>query len=316
MSKKKSVLLIAGNGTLGAYVTEELLKMGCTVDILCRSPLTSDKEGLTYFQGAATYEFLCEFLKDRRYDGIANFLHYKGFDYFKKIHTLLNKKCKQVVFISSYRVYADLEHPIKESSPRLYDTVDDKDFLENEDYAVPKSQQENYLMKKCWFQKWTIVRPVISFSKKRLDLLMHSGLSVLNAAKAGTPIYLPESCKNHRAGLDWAGNSGKLIARLFFNPRAYHKVFTIYSGHDMTWGEVAAAYEKTTGVEIRYCSDEEYESRTPATQTTPWAWKYDRKFDRSIDPSRVLKATGLKKEDFATVEQGILHELELLGFKK
>ena len=193
MSKQKRILLIAGNGTLGSYVTKELLALGHRVDILCRSEMKSDSENLTYHQGAASYEFLLEFLKDKKYDGIANFLHYKSFDLFKKIHTLLNKKCKHIIFISSYRVYADTEHPIKESSPRLYDVIKDADFLEKEDYAIPKARCESYLMKKCWWQKWTIVRPVISFSKKRLDLLLHSGFSVLNAAKSGTPIYLPES---------------------------------------------------------------------------------------------------------------------------
>ena len=41
---------------------------------------------------------------------------------------------------------------------------------------------EKYLNKKCKGQNWTIVRPVISFSSKRLDLLLYSGKDVLNYA--------------------------------------------------------------------------------------------------------------------------------------
>ena len=42
----------------------------------------------------------------------------------------------------------------------------------------------------------------------------------------------------------------------------------------------------------------------------PWIAVYDRFFDRVIDNSKVLKVTGLKKEDFASIKDGIKTELE------
>ena len=38
--------------------------------------------------------------------------------------------------------------------------------------------------------------------------------------------------------------------------------------------------------------------------------KYDRLFDRRIDNSKILAATGLKSEDFTPLEDGIKIELE------
>ena len=45
-------------------------------------------------------------------------------------------------------------------------------------------------------------------------------------------------------------------------------------------------------------------------------WKYDRRFDRPIDPSKILRVTGLGKEDFLSVAEGIRIELDRLGWKR
>ena len=42
--KKKNVLLIAGGGTLGTYASEELLRLGHSVDVICLEDKVSDNE--------------------------------------------------------------------------------------------------------------------------------------------------------------------------------------------------------------------------------------------------------------------------------
>ena len=44
-----------------------------------------------------------------------------------------------------------------------------------------------------------------------------------------------------------------------------------------------------------------------------WHWYYDRAYDRKIDNSKVLKATGLKTENFKSIEEGIRIELKKIG---
>ena len=255
-----------------------------------------------------------ELFSQKHYNGIVNFIHYTDPEEYKQIHPLLIQNTDHLIFLSSYRVYANEQHPITEEAPRLSDVITDRDFLENEKYAVPKAQCEDYLRQECAGEPWTIVRPVISFSSKRLDLLLYCGKDVLKYAERDQEMLMPDTVKDYTAGLDWAGNSGKLIANLLFKPDAIGEAFTVYSGHGLTWGEVAERYSMLTGVKIRWCSEEEYVRNTPKTVKEPWMWKYDRKWNRDVDCSKILRVTRLSQNDFTPIEKGIQHELEKLGW--
>ncbi|MBQ8741805.1 MAG: hypothetical protein IJZ03_00385 [Clostridia bacterium] len=312
MYTDKKVLLIAGGGTLGTYVSKELLRLGASVDVICPEEKVSDNERLTFHRSMATGEFLSDLFSKTRYDGIVNFIHYNEVEDYDKIHPLLIKNTDHLIFLSSYRVYADMQHPITEEAPRLLDVITDRDFLENEKYAVSKARCEDYLRSKHSGEPWTIVRPVISFSKLRLDLLMYSGDRILRAAEKGEELLMPSLAKNYVAGLDWAGNSGKLIANLLFKKDAIGEAFSIYSGHGLTWGEVSESYEKLTGVHIRWCGEDEFLAFNPdiqANKARGWAWKHDRRYNRDVDASKVLRVTGLTEKDFDSVEYGIKTEL-------
>lgn len=310
--KDKKVLLIAGGGTLGTYVSKELLKSGCFVDVICLEDKVSDNDHLRYFKTEATYEFLEKLLTENNYDGIVNFLHYANIEKYKPVHNLLIENTKHLIFLSSYRVYGDLEHPIKESSPRLLDITEDKEFLSVEDYALPKARGENFLHNECKNQPWTIVRPVISFSDKRFDLFMYSRNQVIEYARSGKTLILPEFAKKLTAGLDWSGNTGKLIANLMFKPEAIGQCYTISSAQNLTWGEVADIYTDLLGLKVEWTDEQTFKNALPCVETyDKWTYIYDRKFNRLIDNSKVLSATGLKKEDFYSIRKGIEKELEI-----
>ena len=316
MAQNKRVLLIAGGGTLGTAVSEELLRLGATVEIICPEEKISNHERLTFHQSLATEELLRSLFAKHRYDGIINFIHYKNPEDYKAIHPLLIENTDHLIFLSSYRVCADEQHPITETAPRLTEVITDPVFLENETYAVPKSVCEDYLRNERAGEPWTIIRPVISSSQYRLDLLMYGRHRVLEAVDRGEELLLPALVKDYTAGWDWAGNSGKLIAHLFFKPHTFGETYTVYSGHGMTWGEVGELYQRLTGVKLRWCSEEEYlafhRSITEKAMLS-WAWKHDRRYNRDVDCSKILAATGLTRADFATPEEGLIHELKLLG---
>lgn len=316
MLQNKRVLLIAGGGTLGTHVSRELLRLGAFVEVICPEEKVSDDPRLTFHQSLATEELLRDLFSGKHYDGIVNFILYKEPEDYKKIHPLLIENTDHLIFLSSYRVYADEQHPITEDAPQLWDVIKDPDFLENEKYAVPKSKCEDYLRTERAGEPWTIVRPVISFSARRLDLFMYSGNDVLAAVDRGEELLLPRFARDYSAGLDWAGNSGKLIANLLFKPETVGEAYTIYSGHGLTWGQVAQTYEKVIGLKVRWCEEEEYKAFFATWRDKPsfsWGYRYDRCYNRDIDCSKVLQATGLTKQDFATVEDGIKHELRRLG---
>ncbi len=306
----KKVLLIAGGGTLGTYTAKELLNKGCAVDVICLGDYTSNNPKLCYHKAKADLNYLTEFLKDKYYDGIVNFIHYYVPEMYKPVHKLLTSKTDQLIFLSSYRVYAESKQPLTEESPFLADVVEDEEFLKSEDYAVPKAICEKFLREESGTENWTVVRPVISFSDKRFDLVTVSGHEIIDAARSGKTVILPEAAKNLTAGLDWAGNSGKLIANLLFKKECLGEAYTVSSGQNLTWGEVADIYTRLTGVNFRWADTEEYVSTGHGGN----GLFYDRLYDRAVDNTKILKATGLKKDDFTSVEEGIKIELNNIGF--
>ena len=306
----KKVLLIAGGGTLGTYTAKELLNKGCAVDVICLEDYTSNNPKLCYHKAKADLNYLTEFLKDKYYDGIVNFIHYYVPEMYKPVHKLLTSKTDQLIFLSSYRVYAESKQPLTEEAPFLADVVEDEEFLKSEDYAVPKAICEKYLREESDTKNWTVVRPIISFSDKRFDLVTVSGHEIIDAARSGKTVILPEAAKNLTAGLDWAGNSGKLIANLLFKKECLGEAYTVSSGQNLTWGEVADIYTRLTGVNFRWTDTEEYVSTGHGGN----GLFYDRLYDRAVDNTKILKATGLNKEDFTSVEEGIKIELNNIGF--
>lgn len=50
MYNNKKVLLIGGGDTLGTYISKELLRLGCYVDIICPEDKVSDNEKLKFLK--------------------------------------------------------------------------------------------------------------------------------------------------------------------------------------------------------------------------------------------------------------------------
>ncbi len=311
MYKDKKMLLIAGGGTLGMYTAKELLAQGARVDIICLEDHTTEHEGLRFWKQTANFDTLSAFLQDKQYDGIVNFLHYPNAEDYKASHALLCEHAEHLIILSSYRVYADEQHPITENAPRLLDVSSDRAFVEQEQYAISKAVIENIARADNAHKNWTIVRPVISFSALRFDLFMYSGGEIVQATEEGKTLYLPACAKHLTAGWDWAGNSGKLIANLLLKKDAFGEAFTVSSAQNLTWGQVAEVYRVVTGLSVAWVDADTYLASVPDIHDD-WWWRYlyDRLFDRVIDNRKILSVTGLSKEDFLSTEEGLRLEWE------
>lgn len=304
----KRALLIAGGGTLGTYTAKELLRLGHKVDAICLEDKISDNKNLTYIKAKADDEYLKNFLANKHYDGIVNFIHYNEPEDYEPIHAILTEHTDHLIFLSSYRVYSNA-NVVTENTPFLLDVVkDDEKFIQTEKYAISKARCEKFLRNNNYKKNFTIVRPVISFSSLRFDLIMTSGREILDAAKNNKPIILPSEAKRFIAGLDWAGNTGKIIANLMFKKECIGEAYTITSAQNVTWEEVADYYTQLTG-----CKFEWKEKIYPHED---YRWTYDRAYNRKIDNNKVLKATGLVKGDFTPIKEGIKIELKKVGFIK
>ena len=306
----KKVLLIGGAGTLGTYTAKRLLEKGVAVDIISLVDKVSKNENLRYFNMRADLNLLEEFLVGKHYDGIVNFIHYPEVEEYSPVHKLLTEKCDHLIVLSSYRVYAD-ETPVLETSPKLLDVSKDEQFVATEKYAISKAKLEKFLNTEDKNGHWTVVRPVISFSKYRFDLVTYFGQDLISKMQSGETIPVPIEAKDLVAGLDWAGNSGLLIADLLFNKETFGEAYTVSSAQNVTWGEVTELYTELIGAKFEWVSLKEYQEAT--NYYNNYALLYDRLFDRTIDNSKILKATGLKKEDFTSIKEGLKFEYEMIG---
>lgn len=308
----KRVLLIGGTGTLGSYASTELLLMGYHVDCIARRDQTIYNRAYTYIRGTSDDELLVELFKKKHYDCIVDFSEYPDWKRYPERGELLLKNTDQLVFLSSYRVYADLQHPITEDAPQLYKVSEDQSFLEQETYAIPKSHEEDFL-RESGYRNWTIIRPVISFSHFRFDLVTQSSMVMLPRILQHKKVLLPECCKNVTAGLCWAGDIAKLIARLCCSEKTLGEAFTLSTGESFTWGEIAGMYTDITGLEFEWTDIETYLSvATRRRYMDRCILLNDRIWDRTIDNSKVLAATGMRSEDFAGIREGLIREFQFM----
>jgi len=306
-------LLIGGGGTLGEYAALELLKKGWAVDVLAPEALTSINRQLRYFRGVADDATLRELTEATRYEVIVDYLHYRDSEAWKPRADFLLDHTDQLVFLSSYRVYAGAKEPepIVEDSPLLLD-VAPPEFAAHDWYAAPKTREERYLQA-SGRKNWTIVRPLISFSHYRLDLLLTGGDQLLPRSSAGKAMLLPEESRYLTAGVGWAGNVGKMFAGIAGNERALGETFTFGTGERRTWDDVAGYYEDLLGAKFHWVSAADYVKYATADDMVfREAWTYDRALSRLVDCSKVREVCGLSDADFLPIRDGIVQELAYL----
>lgn len=310
----KRALLIAGGGTLGSYTYPELLRLGWQVDVLDLLPHTSYIRGLKWIQASGTDEVLKELFTNNHYDVIVDFVHHEDPERYRLRGELLLQNTRQLVFLSSYRVYSDDARFVNEDTPFLLDTSTDEYLLRNETYAIPKAYNERWLRSSPW-HNWTIIRPMISFSHYRLDLVDQGAPTFFLRSLQGKKTVLPRPARFQTAGVGWAGNVGKMIARLCGNERAFGEAFTLGLGEEQTWNDVAEIYREMIGAEYVWTDDLEtyMENCTPNAYTNRCTLLHDRLLDRHVDISKVLSVTGLQREELLTTREGILYELNVLA---
>ena len=201
------VLVMGGTGAMGKYLVPELLKMGYEVDAMTLDDTVSTQKGLTYIKkNAMDIDVMKEILKNN-YDAIVDFMIYETSKFAERFELFL-QNTKHYISLSSYRVYADEEHPIKETSPRLLDVTRDKEYLQTEEYGLYKARCEN-ILRASKYDNWTVVRPAVTYSSYRFQLVTLEAYVFIRRAKMGLPVILPEKALAAQATMSWGGDVGK-----------------------------------------------------------------------------------------------------------
>jgi nucleoside-diphosphate-sugar epimerase len=249
------------------------------------------------------------------YDGIVDFMMYHTSEFLDRQQMLLGNT-DHYIFLSSYRVFDDSEIPTKETSPQLLDTSRDTKFLESDDYTLFKAREERVIRTRN-YSNYTIVRPAITYSKKRAQLVTLEREHMLPYIKSGKSIPLPEAAKNVQGTMTWAGDVAEMFARLLFNEEAKCNDFNVTTSEHHSWDEIAGYYKDIFGLNYHYVSEEEYVKFRCAGDESKyneilWQLRYDRLLNRVMDNEKVLKATHLKPSDLTTLYEGLKREKDTI----
>lgn len=303
----KKILVIGGTGTMGRYLCPLLAENGHEVHAIA-GEIKKDADGIRYFfANALDNEILESFLK-QGYDAVVDFMWYRNPDLYESRYKLFLKHTSHYFALSSYRVYADSAVPLTEASPRLGESLDPCDpWRHTSGYAQAKHRIEDLLLAER-NPNWTILRPTVVYCPGRLPLLTWSKNEVALRAWAKKKMVLPREALDKKTTMIWGEDVAKMIARLMFLPEAKGEIYNIATSETLTWGEVAKHYEETLGLEIELCETEEFCDLISVEKSKTWANNilyYDRLYNRSVDNSKVLRATGLKSEDLMPIRKGL-----------
>lgn len=285
-----SILLLGGTGAMGAHLIS-LLSKDPNNQICVTSRNTHKNYGnVSYAVGNAhDANFLIPLLKRQHWTVIVDFMVYKTIEFSQLVDIFLNST-DQYIYLSSSRVYAQSESPIKEDNLRLIETSHDSIYLHTDEYALAKARQEN-ILKKSGKINWTIVRPYITYSENRLQLGVLEKEDWLYRALKGRTIVIPKNILEKHTTLTYGYDVARGIAALIGNPEAYNEAFHITVGETHTWKEILDIYieaiERHTDKNVKIhildknpyqCEDKSY-----------YQMIYDRYYNRIFDNSKISK---------------------------
>lgn len=310
MSQKK-VLVIGATGAMGKYLVPKLAACGYAVDAVALDDYDFNCNVNLIKAQAKDFFFRTQLLQNK-YDGIVDFMTYPTSELVLFLPELL-ELTEHYIYLSSYRVYDGSDVPIKENSPRLLDSTADIMFRNSDDYSIYKARGEDIL--KSWKRKnWTIVRPAITYSFLRYQLVTLEAGATVARAKLGKSVVLPETAKNVQTTMSWAGDVAEMLARLLFNEKALGEAFTVSTSEHHTWGEIADYYKDICNLNAVWIEQRDF-LKIAVTEferfpyTGSWQLVYDRLFDRVIDNSKVLETTGMKQKNMRKLYDGLKYEI-------
>lgn len=309
--EEKKALIIGGTGAIGSYTCDELVSLGWKLDVITLDEC-ENTESVSYYTMKSGYDALKEFMDGKHYGAIVDFMHYNP-EFYPPVLELLATHTDQLVYLSSYRIYADKEHPITESAPQLVDFLTTEEMLEqSQSYAWAKSGCEKIISESPYAKKVTVVRPVIAFCHKRLSFITLKAPNIMFRA-GKKPMLVPEEAKGVIAGFSFSGNVAKEIAHLIGKSEAMGEAFTLGGTDRLTWGEIAKAFEDSLGCEFVWVDADTFlENTSPGKIGAYYGLHNDRLLNRDVDISKVLRVTGLTEKDLVPTLEAVKREAEIV----
>lgn len=307
---KKKVLVLGATGAMGKYLVPLLAETGYAIDAVSLDDMQYPFPNVKGIRGNAKDKAFLKELLANGYDGIIDFMIYPTAElsYFLPLFT---ENTGHYIYLSSYRVYDNREHPVREDSPRLLDTADSILLRNSDDYSIYKARGEN-IIRTFPENRWTIIRPSITYSLMRYQLVTLEAPNTVGRAFAGKKVVLPEQARNIQGTMSWAGDVAEMIVKLLFNEKALGETFSVCTSEHHSWGRIAEYYKDLCGLDAVWVDKEDYIRilcSDPLSRGVRWQLEYDRLFDRIMDNSKVLSVTGMRQGSLMKLYDGLKKEI-------
>ena len=235
---------------MGTPLTELLADRGHEVLVTSRKIRRSHRHNVSYLQGnAKDLDFLRKITDKQHFDAIVDFMSYTTAE-FKGRYEWLLSHTDQYLFTSSARVFAPIDSPIKEDSPRLLDVCKDEAYLRTDEYALAKARQED-LLRQSGQTNWTIIRPSITYNDYRLQMGAFDKEDWLYRSFHGRSIVISRDVADKKTAMTHGSDLTKVLANMIGRKEALTRAFNIASEKSYTWQEILDFYlevlEQETG---------------------------------------------------------------------
>lgn len=307
----KKVLVIGASGAMGRYLVPILAGMDYNVTGVSLDLIESTLPNVRYLQARLNDWNDYRPILAANYDAVVDFMIYPTARLADMLPRLV--ECTgHYFFVSSCRIYNNLEVPIREDSPLLIDTSDDQILRNSDDYCIFKARGER-ILEALPRRNWTAVRPSTTYSYLRYQLVTLEAADTVGRARAGKPVAVPETARHIPATLCWGGDAARLIAGLIFNESAFGEAYTVSTSEAHTWEEIAEYYKDLCNLKAVWIDQEDFQrikGGNPYSLNVRWQLEYARLFTRIYDNSKVMAATGLKQSDMMPLYSGLKREIE------
>lgn len=301
------ILILGGTGAMGKHLVNLLRDSGDDVVITTRANRESFRN-ISYIVGNARDDKFLDSILKGGWDVIIDFMVYTTAGFKKRIDLLL-ESTSQYVFLSSARVYADSNTPIKEASARLLDVTDDNEFLASDEYSLAKARQED-ILKTSGKRNWTIIRPYITYSSHRLQLGILEKEDWLYRTLHGRTIVFSDEISSTATTMTYGLDVANGIKSIIGNNNALGEIYHITSNQAFLWSEILDIYlnvlEKHLGYRPKVIlegldSFQKYHSAV-------YQIKYDRLYNRRFNNDKIGNL--IDTDNFTLTEIGIASCLE------
>lgn len=290
----KRILILGGTGAMGVYLVQ-LLSNIPSLEVLVTSRSQRQNYGNVKYLLANARDPQCmeTLLSGNYYDCIVDFMNY-NYEEFEQWHLKLLQATSHYIFLSSSRVYANSSKPLTEDSPRLLDTTNDKAFLATNRYALRKAREED-MLRNSGYVNYTIIRPYITYSDRRLQLGICEKEDWLYRVLNDKAILFSDNVLDKHTTLTYGEDVSYGISELIKRNKPIGGAIHITTNETMTWGSILMLYnniiKRETGKSILiYTSNDIY----PLEEIYEGGYNtiYDRQWNRTFSNAKAESLCG------------------------